>query len=60
MLPNPFSYSIEANGHRLLADNKVVEVGTLLDLLLDLADDGAEVLNVLFYSFRQHCVHCDG
>lgn len=48
--PNPFSHSIAASRYRLLADNKVVEVGALLDLLLDLADDGAEVLNVLFDS----------
>lgn len=31
----------------LLPDNEVVEVDTLLVLLLDLADDGAEVLDVL-------------
>jgi hypothetical protein len=48
MLPQSLSRSIEASRYRLLADNKVVEVGTLLDLLLDLADDRAEVLNVLF------------
>lgn len=34
-------------GVHLLADDEVVEVITLLVLLLDLADDGAEVLNVL-------------
>lgn len=31
----------------LLADDEVVELETLLVLLLDLTDDGAEVLNVL-------------
>jgi hypothetical protein len=31
----------------LLADNEVIEVLTLLGLLLDLADNGAEVLNIL-------------
>lgn len=43
-----FSYSIEPSSNGLLADNKVVEVSTLLNLLLDLADDGAKVLDVLF------------
>lgn len=53
MLPNPlFSYSIEPSSNGLLADNKVVKVSTLLNLLLDLADDGAKVLDVLFDSHR--------
>jgi hypothetical protein len=42
--------SIERSRNRLLADNKVIEVLTLLDLLLDLADDGAQVLDVLLDS----------
>lgn len=47
--PNPlFSYSIEPSSNGLLADNKVVKVSTLLNLLLDLADDRAKVLDVLF------------
>lgn len=47
MLPQSIFIFYGASGHRLLADNEVVEVGALLDLLLDLADDGAEVLSVL-------------
>jgi hypothetical protein len=43
-----FSYSIEPSSDGLLADNKVVKVSTLLGLFLDLADDGAKVLDVLF------------
>ena len=51
--PTPlFSYSIESSSNGLLANNKVVKVSTLLSLLLDLADDGAQVLDVLFDS---HC-----
>lgn len=60
MLPQPplFSYSIEPSSNGLLADNKVVKVSTLLSLLLDLADDRAQVLDVLFDSHCQHCVRC--
>jgi hypothetical protein len=37
----------------LLADNEVVELRTLLGLLLDLADNGAKVLDVLENSYDQ-------
>lgn len=40
----------------LLPDDEVVEVDTLLALLLDLADDRAEVLNVLEHPWHQHLV----
>lgn len=50
--PFPFSYSIETGRQRLLANNKVVKIGTLLDLLLDLANDRAEVLDVLVDPYR--------
>lgn len=40
----------------LLPDDEVVEIDTLLVLLLDLADDRAEVLNVLKKSWHQHRV----
>lgn len=36
----------------LLPDDQVVEVDTLLVLLFDLADDGAEVLDILSVSER--------
>lgn len=48
LLPIPlFSYSIEPSSNGLLAENKVVEVRTLLSLLLNLTNDGAEVLDIL-------------
>lgn len=46
--------SIVRHRWRLLADDEVVEVLALLDLLLDLADDRAEVLTVLLNIIISH------
>ena len=44
----------------LLPDGEVVEVRTLLVLLLDLANDRAQVLNVLVHIYNQYFVGSRG
>lgn len=48
------SNQIDNKNHHLFLDNKQVELLALLLLLLDLADDGAEIFDVLVIQKRSH------